>query len=602
MSKKVLIIVLSIFAILAIMVTGVLIGFSMNTRKETHVESSGDLIVEQPNDTVTSLKEIDYTLGIQNLNDKFTMNNIEVEDLKYTEGKGFKRYSWSTAYDYPIEISYLKISGLKNKQIQDKINERIKELAFHMLPSGEAEKKTVSVDVHGNFANVLSVSASYSMDVQRKPGDPNFNYDSDYNRDYYYGNCYLTFDLTTGNEITLADVFVDNYNFKQLIANKLYNSLAWDYEYQEWIYDPETDTYNPPEDQGRGGLEDRQFILMHQFDKGNYSFAVTQSSVDVSIQNAGMDPFSPYDSTRNVYIGMEAYKDKIAIFNRFQTEQSIFEKGDSDDKRYYFISEYTLKEMHEFDDNLFIYYNEEASYKEGYEIQYQEWLNGRISAEKTYAKQNPSKQLVEFIYHTYDYVGTYPDNAEGYMINIVRAELPKNVFDKASGMDKLINIIRHPVDTEEEDYWYYSDETIAEGFIKYLQDIDTSGSLDIVKGKNGAYYKYDRSYGNYREYLDYDTFFVLPSDEKVLTEEDLKGLDIEALNTAYNEIFARYGHDFTNKSLHSYFLGQLWYAMESGKKVSVEELSDVEKVNLDLISRTIAFLRSGGASEPVTET
>lgn len=599
MSKKVVAIILVIFAIVAVAVTGVLIstkvGFNFfsvkdnKTGKDIGTINSGDNLTDD-------ILKIDYTYGITDLNNQYTMNNIEIESLKYSEGKGFKMYSWSTTYDYPVEISYFKISGLKDKKVQEKINNRVKDLAFSMLPSGDAIKKNVTVSEDANFSNILTVSAGYSMYVQRKPGDPNFNYDSDYNKDYFYGNKYITFDLVTGDEITLDDVFVDNYNYKQLIANALYKSLAWDYEYMEWEYDPDTDTYIEPEDTGRADLEDRQFALMHQFDKGNYSFGVSDSYIYVSIENAVVDSLnyeSYNDSTRSIYIDMKPYYSEIAIFNRFKTKDSIFEKGDSEDKKYFFIDTYRQRQIHELSDNLFVFYDDEETYRKDYEQQYQEWLNGRINADINYAKKYPNKQLIEIIYHTYDYVGQYPNSAEGYMINILRAELPKSVFDKANGKNEIINIIRNPYEDSEE-YWYASEE-IADSITKLLKKIDTSGSLDIVKWKNGAYYKNDYSYDTYREIFDYDTFFVLKSDEKVLTEEDVKSLDIEALNTAYNEIFARYGHDFTNKSLRSYFLGQLWYAMVPDKKVTVEELSDVEKINLNFISNRINYLRSGPA-------
>ena len=47
--------------------------------------------------------------------------------------------------------------------------------------------------------------------------------------------------------------------------------------------------------------------------------------------------------------------------------------------------------------------------------------------------------------------------------------------------------------------------------------------------------------------------YILPSDSKEIVEADLVGMDSETLNRAYNEIFARHGHDFKTESLKEYF-------------------------------------------------
>ena len=64
----------------------------------------------------------------------------------------------------------------------------------------------------------------------------------------------------------------------------------------------------------------------------------------------------------------------------------------------------------------------------------------------------------------------------------------------------------------------------------------------------------------------------------------------EELNRAYNEIFARYGHDFKTKSLKDYFKTQSWYKPIDGKTVTPEELTDLENKNKDIIMNRIKEL------------
>ncbi len=85
--------------------------------------------------------------------------------------------------------------------------------------------------------------------------------------------------------------------------------------------------------------------------------------------------------------------------------------------------------------------------------------------------------------------------------------------------------------------------------------------------------------------------YILPSDTKEITEVDLIGMDYDTLNKAYNEIFARHGHDFTSKALKDYFNEQSWYKPINGKIVGVSELTEVENKNLNTIKERISKIK-----------
>ncbi len=86
--------------------------------------------------------------------------------------------------------------------------------------------------------------------------------------------------------------------------------------------------------------------------------------------------------------------------------------------------------------------------------------------------------------------------------------------------------------------------------------------------------------------------YILPSDTKEIYESDLVNMDYDTLNKAYNEIFARHGHDFATATLKDYFKNQSWYKPVDGKKVDVSELSELETKNLNVIKARIDKIKN----------
>ena len=85
--------------------------------------------------------------------------------------------------------------------------------------------------------------------------------------------------------------------------------------------------------------------------------------------------------------------------------------------------------------------------------------------------------------------------------------------------------------------------------------------------------------------------YILPSDAREILSTEIQNMDCETLNKAYNEIFARHGHDFKTESLKEYFTSKSWYKPVSGKTVDVSELSSIEAKNLSLIKARIDELK-----------
>lgn len=171
---------------------------------------------------------------------KYTVTNpLNVEDVK--EGSGAE-----------FEYHYIKVSGLKDKEVEQKINDRIKAVYDSLrvqdippyrgikarIPKGFIlRNESIYVNVAGNFNNILSIMfdkyAAYqdpkSMDYEK---DPQY-YDSSR---YYSEIETLNFDLSTGEEIKLRELFCDNVDYMELINDRMSRFLDSNFADDEGNY------------------------------------------------------------------------------------------------------------------------------------------------------------------------------------------------------------------------------------------------------------------------------------------------------------------------------------------------------------------------------
>lgn len=100
------------------------------------------------------------------------------------------------------------VSGLKDKAVEEKINNRLKAVAT-ILP-GETY-----MTVTANYFNLLSIRLQ-----QYRSGTDERRYD------------YLTFDLNTGDELTFDDLFSQNVNLTALLFNSFYDTISAEIQFQ----------------------------------------------------------------------------------------------------------------------------------------------------------------------------------------------------------------------------------------------------------------------------------------------------------------------------------------------------------------------------------
>ena len=196
-SIKKLVVLLSSFIVIAVMITTALI---MTNKAGSFTDvSSGEEKNKSNHERVIGTKK----------NQKYNQNDLKIiyQDTNY-EG---------------LEYKTLRINGLKNKEIENKINKELEEIEDEIRKklvsaSGEQENAYLSSNVNANYSNILSVTFYGSKSDSNYV--PQINIEK-----------FLNYDLTTGNKIKLEDLFlpgtdIDLYAQNDIYKQKLHDSFS----------------------------------------------------------------------------------------------------------------------------------------------------------------------------------------------------------------------------------------------------------------------------------------------------------------------------------------------------------------------------------------
>ena len=283
-TTKAKIIFVTIFSIICIIITFLLIIYDNIEIKEKEEETKQEELV-----TEKDVQGVDY-------NGKYNQNDLIINEENYSEDK--------------IEILYHQIDGLKNKTIQNSINEKIKDTAFNIYKDKvddleQVENISVVVTVRGNFANTLSMYISY---YAKKIGNDD---------EYYKDIKTLNFDLTTGEEITIDKLFTSDAPVEDIFRKTMYYWIVSERSEQTLQGNCIVEDY--------GDIEDECAEYVMKYKKGQ----ITQfnfSPTHIYLCNP--------DGTF-MLIRIEDYYEYIAIYNRYLTDESIFENDNIGLKQLY---------------------------------------------------------------------------------------------------------------------------------------------------------------------------------------------------------------------------------------------------------------------------
>lgn len=249
----------------------------------------------------------------ENNNSNNNSNNTEItvpkeevvgtkRNQKYNENDLIivKKENTGLTYNEPF-----RISGLKNKEIENRINNDLTNAEESIRSAYEKENKNsdkleVHMELSANFSNVLSVVVYGSVNYKETQ------------------RIYLNYDLTTGNKLELEDIFVPGTDIDMLAQNTLYTNELYKHFPEEEINENLENWENGKYMYIIGEIDEEQLIKdFLEYRNSNKKFYFSFASVGVE-----------YGEDKMIYIELKKCLDKVDIYSKYVKDESIFERND----------------------------------------------------------------------------------------------------------------------------------------------------------------------------------------------------------------------------------------------------------------------------------
>lgn len=268
---------LIIFSVLLLLITISTIVY-VNTHKNSN---ESQIIIENADKMQASVIEnidtsVDTVKGVS-LDDTYSNNEIT--------------YTYIDDKQNDINIRYPIISGLKDKSIEESINTQIRERINEILNSNNFKNNSdssayVNAYVVGNFADVLSVKIYVK-------------FTDSFSKEYG-----VNYKLRSGDRIKLDEVFTKTAPKKNIITASAYKTFAINYYYTKEGLANEFYT----------NIESDIFKFITEYNNNKITqFSFTPMYIEL------------YRDGKTVRIKMEDYAEYIAIYNRFKSEDNLYE-------------------------------------------------------------------------------------------------------------------------------------------------------------------------------------------------------------------------------------------------------------------------------------
>lgn len=282
-SKNKFIVKYIIFIIILILITAIAIFFTIKYIDKGEVAILVDSYVEseQEKEEVKKTAE-DSKYAITSYTETYDTNSMQIKYFYDIDGKITKENQSS---EYETYIDFIQIDGLKNTDVQDKINAKLKNAPYKL-----EKEKNVWTNVTANFSNVLSVEILSDKENQIKT---------------------LNFDLTTGEDLEFEKLFVSSAPIKSMIAGGMYEDFAWHILYEN--YEEYEGFYNM-NNADTSEIEEQILLAAKKYDSLKDEIIFSFSPTTVYIHNEEI----------KTSIEMLDYINEIAIYKRYLTDESIY--------------------------------------------------------------------------------------------------------------------------------------------------------------------------------------------------------------------------------------------------------------------------------------
>ena len=292
-TTKAKVIVVVVFSVICIITTILLIlyhNIDISAVEEDNTEEEQEIIEE-------TAEEENYP-GID-LKGKYNQNDLKINKEEYKKGK--------------INAKIPKIDGLKNKDVQNKINEELEILALNCYKEqvpNLTEVKEVQIDFYdsANFGNAISCYVFYNVII------------ADNVDETYSGTHGISFDLNTGDKITLDKLFNSKAPIEDILRNSYYYSKISRNTEETLAGDLVVKDY--------GDIEEDMMDFIQAYKRGELTdFTFSPHHIEIFYNDQGID------------ISMEKWADYICIYSRYLVDESLFEADNVGLKNIYTLSD-----------------------------------------------------------------------------------------------------------------------------------------------------------------------------------------------------------------------------------------------------------------------
>lgn len=283
----------AIFLIILILITALAIYFTITYLEKNKKDSENILKNEVEIEEIKKTAE-DRKYAINSYTETYDTNSLKISRYYDIDGK----ISTEDRYidnNYQYHIQFIQIDGLKNKEIQNRVNERLKQIAY------ELKDRFVYTNVTANFSNILSVQCS---------------------NDNGHINT-LNIDLSTGEDIPLEKVFVSSATINSYLSEGLYKTLAWQ---NLEVVDGE-EVKNDMDKVDTSEYEDKFMMIINNYNnaKSNLKYNIYPSKISIyGLIDKNILDTDIYEQT-SIEISLIEHMEEVAIYKRYLTKESIFE-------------------------------------------------------------------------------------------------------------------------------------------------------------------------------------------------------------------------------------------------------------------------------------
>jgi len=249
----------------------------------------------------------------QKTKEELNEDNVQGIDLKGTYNQNDLRIEEKSVTQEKAEIRYFQISGLKDKNIENKINKEIEYAALNCYKDeiknlDEVINISVNMWESANFANTISFELNYTAKID------------DNDDGFYQGTQGLNYDLKIGDKITIDKLFTANAPIEDILRKVAYynfvsctleDNLAGDLIISDY-----------------GNIEDEIAKIINSYKRGKLTeFSYTPMSINLF-----------YKENEIITLNMKDFAQYIAIYNRYLSEDSLFEQDNIGIKNIYTLS------------------------------------------------------------------------------------------------------------------------------------------------------------------------------------------------------------------------------------------------------------------------